>query len=202
MLQQTRVEAVRPRYERVPRGAAGPCARWPRCRRRRCSKLWEGLGYYSAGAQPAQGGAGDRWQRRGLSAHGRGRCWTLPGFGRVHGRGRGLDRLWRARGGGGWERAARLGAPGRGGGRTCAALPRGARARRSVLAAMPPDADPGDVQPGADGAGGAGLHAAGAKVRRPARSLPGAARARRGWKLYCPCARPRRRGRWRPLTSI
>lgn len=65
MLQQTRVEAVKGYYARflaelpdIPSLAA--------CDPDRLHKLWEGLGYYSRGAQPAKGRAADRlglWRR-------------------------------------------------------------------------------------------------------------------------------------------
>ncbi|MCF0146361.1 MAG: A/G-specific adenine glycosylase [Eubacterium sp.] len=46
MLQQTRVEAVRPYYERFIE-ALPDCRALARCREDRLLKLWEGLGYYS-----------------------------------------------------------------------------------------------------------------------------------------------------------
>ncbi len=54
MLQQTRVSAALPYYERFL--AALPDIRaLAACEEEKLHKLWEGLGYYSRGAQPAKG---------------------------------------------------------------------------------------------------------------------------------------------------
>ena len=106
MLQQTRVSAVIPYFERfmaeLPDAAA--LATVPE---ERLLKLWEGLGYYSRARNLQKGGEGHRlglWRR--VAAH-LCKSQNAPWHRRLHRRRHRLDQLRRAGRRGGWKSAAR-----------------------------------------------------------------------------------------------
>ena len=110
MLQQTRAEAVAPRYEAF-------LARFPSVEALAAAdeeavlKAWEGMGYYSR-ARNLRRAAMEVVRRGGLCAEREGIA-KAAGRGRVHGGGGGLHRLWRGRAGAGRQSGAGAFAPDR-----------------------------------------------------------------------------------------
>ena len=104
MLQQTRAEAVAPRY-------AAFLARFPTVEALAAAdeeavlKAWEGMGYYSRARNLRR--AAQEVVRRGGFPQSAKELQGVAGRGRVHGGGGGLHRLWRGRAGAGRQPGAR-----------------------------------------------------------------------------------------------
>ena len=94
MLQQTRVAAVLPYYERFMRELPTVQA-LAACPPEKLAKLWEGLGYYSR-AQPAKGGAGRGGTIRRRAARQLRGASRIAGHWRLHRRGCGKPCIWPA----------------------------------------------------------------------------------------------------------
>ena len=166
MLQQTRMTAAVPYYERFIAELPDPAA-LAACDPDRLRKLWQGLGYYSRAANLQKAGhPAVRAVRRAAAGQ-----FRRPAGAAGH---RGLH--------GGGDRQHRIRPAGSGGGRQCAAGVCPAvqrRCRCDPAGDQAPVHRPGDggtarrpaggLQPGADGAGGAGLSA---QRRAAVRPLP------------------------------
>lgn len=107
MLQQTRIEAVLPYFDRFI--AAFPTIRdLAEASEDTVLKLWEGLGYYSR-ARNLQKTARELMKREGALPASYEELLKLPGIGGVYRRGGGFHCFWNSCAGGGWQRHAGTG---------------------------------------------------------------------------------------------